>query len=206
MRRLSHKEFMIATNADSNQNHNLNHRGHVALAFGRNVIAQSLVYIEVDALCYRVADVLVDSYPRKLAASFVRVHFDTIAKTLAAAEADPAGTKFFSVVDFINRGIRSHTACGTVTDDPERVALALAHIPLTARATVSRVTAVNITALRAEIVANAERKGLDIAAPWLPPLGSPELAELLVPYAQTRDDAVASAGAKARAIFEGTMQ
>jgi hypothetical protein len=206
MRRLSHAEFVIAADSDSNQIHNLNVRGQVALAFGRNAIAQSLSYIEVDALCHRIADVLTESYSRKMAASFVRVHFDTIAQVLAAAEADPARNKFFSVIDFFVRGKRQHTCCGTTTSDPELVAFELARTPLTAKTIVNRVTSINVTGLRAEIVASAECKGIDIAAPWLPALGSTELAELLQPYMQLRDDAVATvvaaAGAKSRKTFE----
>jgi hypothetical protein len=217
MRRLTYKEFRIAADIDSSHTHNLNYRGQVPLAFGRSVIAQSLSYVEVDCLAIRIANVLAESYSLKTAASFVRVHFDIIAQVLASAEADPAATKFFSVIDFFVRGKRMHTTCGSVTDDPELIAFELARTPLTARGTVNRITSVNITALRAEIVDNAERKGIEISAPWLPPLGSKELAELLAPYVELRDNAVVTAsmevqaeflaaGKKSRNIFEGTMQ
>jgi hypothetical protein len=209
MRRLTHKEFRAASDIDSIHSYNLNARGQAALAFGRNMIATSLSYVEMDCLCLKIADVLAESYPRKLATSFVRVHFDTIAQVLAAAEADPTANKFFSVIDFFVRGKRAHTCCGSVTDDPELIAFELAHTPLTARAIVNRVTSINITGLRAKIVDNAERKGIDIAAPWLPPLGSQDLAELLQPYMALRDEAVATviaaAGAQSRTAFENMI-
>jgi hypothetical protein len=210
MRRLTHHEFTIAADAEPNRIHNLNVRGQVALAFGRGIIAQSLSYVEVDCLCHRINDVLTESHTRKFAASFVRMHFDTIAQVLAAAETDLTTPKFFSVVDFFVRGKRMHTACGSTTDSPELITVELAQTPPTANAVVSKVTSINITALRAEIVGNAERKGVEIEAPWLPPFGSEDLAELLAPYIELRDGAmatvVATAGAKARAMFEGRLQ
>jgi hypothetical protein len=209
MRRLTHAEFVIAADTDSNQIHNLNHRGQAALAFGRSVIAHSLSYIEADALCHRIADVLTKSYTRRLAASFVHVHFDIVANVLAAAEADPKRPKFLSVVDLYARGKLLHTTCGSTTDNAETITAELAQTPLTAHATVSRITSINITALRAEIVASGARKGVELDAPWLPPLGSKDFADLMQPYTELRDRAVAtveSAGAKARTIFEGTLQ
>jgi hypothetical protein len=210
MRRLSHKEFMIATNADTNQIHNLNSRGHVALAFARNAIAQSLSYIELDALCYCAADALTETYTRKLSAAFVIGHFDILAMVLATAEVDLRAPKFFSIIDFHVRGKLMHAACGVTTDNAALITADLALAPLVAGAVVARVTSINITALRAAIVANAARAGIDISASWLPPLESEELAELLQPYMELRDNAVATvvaaAGTKSRAIFEGTIQ
>jgi hypothetical protein len=156
-----------------------------------------------------VNDTLARSYCRKQAAQFCIVHFDTLATVLAIAEAHPERPAYFSMIDTRVRGERAHVACGTSTDDPELIAFELARTPVTARAHANRITSVNISMLRDDIVRRAAGHGLDLSAPWLPPFGSKALAGLLVPYVGVRDAAVAeviAAGSRSRALYEGTLQ
>jgi hypothetical protein len=187
---------------------NMRERNQIALAFGRHVAADSLDYLPVDCLVLTVSNTLAQSYSRKLSAQFCLVHFDILAGVLAVAESNPKKPAYFSVIDYRVRGQRAHIACGTSTDDPELIAFELARTPLTARAHADRITSVNVSMLRADIIKNATKHGLDLSAPWLPPLHSPELAELLQPYVERRDNAIANAvaaGAKARKLLDAMI-
>ena len=202
--RLTFHEMFKCSGNDRFHIENLRQRGTSAFAFGRNVMSISLTYLPIDCLVMSVCDILAQSYSRKLAAQFCLVHFDILATVLAIAEANPERPAYFSVIDTRVKGQLAHVACGTNTDDPELIAFELARTPVTARSHADRITSVNVSMLLQGIRDNAAKHHIDLSAPFLPPVGSKELADLLGPYVEVRDaavDMVVAAGSKSRPLF-----
>lgn len=176
----------------------LRRRDQVAMAFGQRFAFNSQVCLPVDGVALMLADALAQSYPRDMAAFMVRVHYDVWMHALALAEHDPSGLGVFCIADFTDRaGRKMHLPAsfnGAAT--PDEVAREFA--AAAKGAPVDRFTSIVMNRFAATMRENAEKIGLDLSRPFLPPIDDPELQKLLADYKDRKEIAIAKASSDRR--------
>jgi hypothetical protein len=206
MRRLSQAELMKATALDRNVLKQHQHRDQVALAFGRQHCYESLSYVELDAAGVMLADTLTKPYGRDVAAQIVRVHCDQWATAIALFEKEYKAGVFF-VADFENAKRQATHLTGASNDQGDALDK-IRMLPQAAGHKLLSVNFVDMAPLIRFVQKTGAGHGINLLAPWVPPHGSPEFAELFSSYADARDAAIIKVGAmvkageKARAKFE----
>lgn len=176
----------------------LRRRDQVAMAFGQRFAFNSQVCLPVDGVALLLADALTGPYSRDMAALLVRVHWPEWLRALALAEHDPSGLGVFCVADFTDGdGRKTHLpAAFNGAAMPDAVASAFAAAAKGAH--VERFTSIVMNCFTAKMRENAEKIGLDLSRPFLPPLGDPALEKLLADYEEKKERAIAKAASERR--------
>jgi hypothetical protein len=216
MRQLSQAELMTATALDRNLLKQHQHRGQVALAFGRDRCYESLSYVELDAAAIMLADTITKTHSRDIAAQIVRVHCDKWAEAVALCEIDYQTPGYFVVADFVNsKGQATHLT--GATNDQEAAFALITKQPQAAGHKLTRINFIDMAPLMRFVQSTASKPPLklNLLDRWVPKHGSPEFIKLFSPYADARDAAIKKvsterveqamllkAGGKARANVE----
>lgn len=218
MRSLTLKQTTTISGTPKGALDSLRQRGHFAGAFGRSDAYESLGWIPLDSFAIFLNDTLAERYPRAEAAQIVRIHCDVWSAAVAMAEEHPDQPALFCVVDFYPGGKRAHLCCATTSTNLDEIAQRVAMTPQALGAIAKRISSVNATRLIKWLRGNAAKHGIDLSTPFLPPVNSPEFAEIFAPYVDVRDAAIATvkqrkakaelakmAGQRARAALEARL-
>lgn len=215
MRRINYDDLLTVTGTTRNTFRTHRSRDQIALAFGRSNAYNSMSFVEIDAVAMVLCGTLAKSYSRPVSAQLVRLDCDRWCEAIAMAEADADRAANYCIVDFQDAdGVLSHLTCATNSSDLDWISHTVALSPKAFRATAQRITAVNMHPLIRKIQTTAADRGIELASPWLPPLGSDDFRDLFAAYAVARNGSVEiarvrsayRAGELARTMLEGRLQ
>ncbi len=172
----------------------LRQRRHVVGAFGRREAWANLDYVELDCVAPCLADDLTPIFERDLAVNLVALYFAEWA--VAVAHADQSNAPIFlCLIEYGEpgkpSGPKSHFVGVSTTGDPEQLTFDASLKPETHGLEPERVAAVNVSRILARVRDNARRAGFDFSERFLPAPDDPLLADILAPYREARDAALA---------------
>jgi hypothetical protein len=194
MRIISFAEWLAGAGLTNPRLKVLRQRNQVALAFGRREAYATLDYTEIDAVAALLADDLTLNFDRDVAARLVRLYCAEWAGSVSHADASGRPV-YFSIIEYTPvgkpNGSRSHLVGAAHDGNADQLVLTAGLKPETRGMEPRRVIYVNMTTIIARVRGNARRAGYNFSAPFLPPPDDRLLDEILAPYTQARDEALA---------------
>ena len=187
MQHLSRDEFLEILGVTSGSFDQLQHAGHVALAFGTPVPATPGRYLDLDLVAMAVNLGLTPSLGRATSTAIVAGYFSQWASAVGHAEADPR-QEFFLAVGGVGWDVSKKSAKlllvthGTV-DDIAQDFRSTPHV-------VGFFT-VNISDIIRRLRARAHTAGIDLSRPFFFPPNDPRFNEMLTRVRRERDARIA---------------
>ncbi|RXH41071.1 hypothetical protein [Bradyrhizobium zhanjiangense] len=182
MRRISAKEFYRVCGRDDGQIRMHRLRNQAIGAFGcAAFFPKTTGLIALDLVAFKLTDVLTEKLRRTHAAIIVRDAWQAWTAVVAVAEAttDPV---FLYVLDCENlRGERTTITTGSTLDSrSDRNLMQIAEdVRRNTGLTPKSYVVIEMQSVLADVRRAAKQAKVDLSGPFLPPYGSPELAELL---------------------------
>jgi hypothetical protein len=187
MQRLTRAEFLEVLGLSSGAFDQLQHLGHVALAFGTPLPATKGAYLDLDLVAMGVTLGLTPSFGREISATIVATYFNHWATAVGHAEADPSQ-------DF-------YLAVGGQGWDAERNAPTLL---LVSNGTSDQIAtdfrqlsdivgyyAVNISDILRRIRSRARALGIDLSSPFFFPPDDERFHQIIARVKRERDERIA---------------
>jgi hypothetical protein len=187
MQAISRTEFLDLLGLTSGAFDQLQHAGHVALAFGTPLPATPGRYLDLDLVAVAINLGLTPSLGREVSTVIVSGFFHQWASAIGHAEADPSQNFFMAVggvgTSAVNAGgkllLVTHGTLNQIADDFRDI-----------KDLVSYFT-VNVSDIIRRLRARAQVAGIDLSRPFFFLPGDPRFAEILTQVKRERDARVA---------------
>ena len=187
MQSLTRDEFLEVLGLTGGAFDQLQHAGHVALAFGTPLPATPGRYLDLDLVAMAINVGLTQSLGREISTTIVTAFFDQWASAVGHAEADPAQDFFIAVGGVGWDGAKKGPKLSLVTHGM------LDQITQDFRATKDLVgfLTVNITDILRRLRTRASAAGIDLRRPFFFPPDDPRFDEILTQVKRERDARIA---------------
>jgi hypothetical protein len=187
MQSVARHEFLEILGLTSGAFDQLQHAGHVALAFGTPVPATPGRYLDIDLVAMAINLALAPSFGRKISTAIVAGYFHQWASAVGHAEADPNQDFYLAVGGVGSAAAKRGPELLVVTNGT------LDQINTDFRHTKDLVgfLAVNISDIVRRLRAKAQAVGIDLSRPFFFPPDDPRFDQILNQVKRERDARIA---------------